>query len=297
MRIPGKFARDSNRLRTWGMTKRKREKERGEKKERHLGVLAYAIDITQAVALNDYDTGTLWIHYSGALNKNTNARARVFATASEGTSAWKKCIARGTMGSHNEHRGRGKKENGANDLIDATESAAVLRLAFPERANRTWKEPLPANFCRNRSFPTFDNDITSRAEMLNASILEPWKVSDGCIGRSCGAQVQERRFRIVRPAGNPDRPLLRFRHASPQGEGVPCVKPTRVNPFVPENLTRSRIKNSFPCENSLRFLRQILYRDWSPDCNQIRSQVTEVSVALSLISVLRSLRIPLLLFF
>jgi len=49
-------------------------------------------------------------------------------------------------------------------------------------------------------------------------------------------QVQEWRFRIVRPTGNPDEPL-RFRHASPQGEEPPCVRPTRVNPFVPENLT------------------------------------------------------------
>lgn len=54
IRILGKFARDSNRLRNV----RDEEKERGKKRGR-LGVLAYAIDITQAVALNDYDTGTL----------------------------------------------------------------------------------------------------------------------------------------------------------------------------------------------------------------------------------------------
>lgn len=45
---------------------------------------------------------------------------------------------------------------------------------------------------------------------------------DGCVGQSCGVQVQERRFRIVRPTGNLDEPL-RFRHASLQGE-VPDVR-------------------------------------------------------------------------
>lgn len=40
---------------------------------------------------------------------------------------------------------------------------------------------------------------------------------DGCSRAGVELQVQEWRFRIVRPTGNPDEPL-RFRHASPQGE-------------------------------------------------------------------------------
>lgn len=61
IRVPGKFARDGNRLREARGDEKERKKERDREKERLgcLGALIRAIDITQAVVLNDYDTGTL----------------------------------------------------------------------------------------------------------------------------------------------------------------------------------------------------------------------------------------------
>ncbi|TGZ42714.1 hypothetical protein DBV15_11334 [Temnothorax longispinosus] len=119
IRVPGKFALEtSNRLRD---VRGDEEKERERKKRETLGclgALAHAIDITQAVALNDYDTVS---------------RARAFSQPRQ------------------KVRDTGK--------------------------------------CRTAV--------------------------------SCGVAAtqvqQERRFRIVRPTGNPDEPL-RFRHASPRGE-------------------------------------------------------------------------------
>ncbi|KYQ49741.1 hypothetical protein ALC60_11186 [Trachymyrmex zeteki] len=59
-------------------------------------------------------------------------------------------------------------------------------------------------------------------------------------------QVQEWRFRIVRPTGNPDEPL-RFRHASPQGEELPagarrCYKRFR---YIIELIYRNKVNIFF----------------------------------------------------
>jgi len=99
------------------------------------------------VALNDYDTGTLNT-FSGALNTNTAARAFSQPRQKERfeyARPWKKCIAHGTMGSHVTSVG---KKNGVDDLIDATESAAipVLHPVFFPKERITFGK-YSANFC------------------------------------------------------------------------------------------------------------------------------------------------------
>ncbi|EGI67514.1 hypothetical protein G5I_03907 [Acromyrmex echinatior] len=113
IRVPSKFTRDGNKLRDVKGDEEKERKKRDARMPRH------AIDVTQTVALNDYDIGIL-------LNTVTHFNTRFWNI--------KKC----------------------------------------------W--------------------MTVAGQKL---------------------QVQERRFRIVRPTGNPDEPL-RFRHASPQGEEPPA---------------------------------------------------------------------------
>lgn len=63
IRVPSKSARDGNKLRDVRGNLRGKEKEGKRKKERDARMprRSPAIDIPQAVALNDYDTGTRYI--------------------------------------------------------------------------------------------------------------------------------------------------------------------------------------------------------------------------------------------
>lgn len=70
---------------------------------------------------------------------------------------WKKCIARGTMGSHNERRGEGeKKERTARMILSMQPNPPRFRcyvLFFPKERITLGKGRLSANFCRNDSSP------------------------------------------------------------------------------------------------------------------------------------------------
>lgn len=91
-------------------------------------------------------------------------------------------------------------------------------LFFPRKSESHLENRFLQNFCGQRDpiVAAFNNDIIILAcENIIAGILEHFRKR--WTGQSCGVQVQERRFRIVRPTGNPDEPL-RFRHASPQCE-------------------------------------------------------------------------------
>lgn len=137
---------------TWGVTKRKREKR---------DALAYAIDITQVVALNDYDTGTLWIRYSDALNTNIAARVCFRNHVRRNGASVRD---RGKSASRAEQweviTSIGKKERMILSMQQNPPRFRYYVLFFP---NHAWK----IAFCwSDLIVPAFNSDIISYAKIL-----------------------------------------------------------------------------------------------------------------------------------
>lgn len=82
IRIPSKSARDDNELR--GREEQQRERKKKREKDAGISRRSSIIDITQAVALNDYDTGT---RYIVALLMRTIAREFSQSRQKEGSRA------------------------------------------------------------------------------------------------------------------------------------------------------------------------------------------------------------------